>query len=143
MELPRWLSGKESTRPAGDVGSVPEQRIPWQRECHGQRSWWATVRGVTKRVGHDFVIKTTATWSQSSGGGWNWGGWNYRVGKAWVSDSLGDHSQRWGRSLGDGRTPKMLRHGSLSFLQLKSVCNPLPLDCGQVLRFASPQQNNS
>ena len=73
-------------------------------------AWWATVRGVPKRVRHDFAIKTTVTWSQSSGGGWN-----YRVGKAWVSDSLGDHSQRWGRSLGDGRTPKMPRHGSLSF----------------------------
>ena len=29
------------------------------------------------------------------------------------------------------------------FLQLKSLCNPLPLDRGQVLRLASPQQNNS
>ena len=117
-----WLSGRESTGQAGDVGSVPGQRrFPGEgnsyplryfclRNAMDRGAWWATVHRVPKRVRHDFAVKTTTTWSPSRGGGWN-----SRVGKAWVSDSIGGHSQRWGRRLGDGQTPKMPRHGSLFF----------------------------
>ena len=58
--LPWWLSGKESAcqcrRPEFNpwVGKIPCRR-KWQPapellpgEPHGQRTWWATVHGVTK-----------------------------------------------------------------------------------------------
>ena len=45
------------------VGKIPWRRA-WQPtpillpgESHGQRSWWATVHGVTKRVGHNSGTK--------------------------------------------------------------------------------------
>jgi len=148
--LPRWLSDKESTRQAGDVGSVPEhRRFPGEGNgyqlrysCLGNAmdrgAWWATVRGVPKRVGHDFAIKTTGHGARvvGEGGTIEWGrhgfltvlGTTPRGGEgAWVMD-------------GPLRCPAT---DLCPFLQLKSLCNPLPLDRGQVLRLASPQQNNS
>ena len=58
--LLRWLSGKVSSRSAGDVGSVPGvgrspgegNGNPLQCSCLGnsmdREAWWATVHGVTK-----------------------------------------------------------------------------------------------
>ena len=58
--LPRWLSGKESTCQAGDVGSIPGLRRspgegnsnPVQYSCLGspmdKGAWQATVHGVSK-----------------------------------------------------------------------------------------------
>ena len=58
--LPRWLSGKESLRQAGDVGLVPGSGKspgegngnPLQYSCLGnpmdRGAWQTTVRGVTK-----------------------------------------------------------------------------------------------
>ena len=61
--LTQWLSGKESPTNTGDprdAGSIPGLgRSPWSRkwqptpvflpgESHGQRTWPATVHGVTK-----------------------------------------------------------------------------------------------
>ena len=66
--LPWWLSGKESTCQAGDLGSVPE----WRRfsgEGNGnplqyslgnpidRGALWATIHGVSKKAGHDLVTK--------------------------------------------------------------------------------------
>ena len=58
--LPRWLSGKESTCQAGDVGSIPGlgrspgegNGNPVQYSCLGspmdREAWQATVHGVAK-----------------------------------------------------------------------------------------------
>ena len=57
--LPWWLSGKESTCQAGDVGLIPgsgrsrgENGNPLQYPCLGnpmdRGAWWATVHGVTR-----------------------------------------------------------------------------------------------
>ena len=60
MGLPRWLSGKESSCNAGDLGSIPGSgpslgegnRYPLQYFClenpMDRGAWWATVHGVTK-----------------------------------------------------------------------------------------------
>ena len=71
-ELPRWLSGKESScnaRDKRDVGLIPEsERSPGgghgntlQYSCLGNRrdrgAWQATAHGVT-RVRHNLVTKT-------------------------------------------------------------------------------------
>ena len=60
IELPRWLSGKDSAHQCRRCGFAPcVRKIPWRkkwqpilvllpRKSHGQRSWWATVHGVTK-----------------------------------------------------------------------------------------------
>ena len=55
LGLPPWLSGKESTCNAGDVGSIPEwggNGNPLQYSCLGNSmnrgTWWATVHRVTK-----------------------------------------------------------------------------------------------
>ena len=62
--LPWWLSGKELTCQAGDLGSIPRSGIcpagghgnPLQHSFLGnptdRGAWWATVYGVT-RVKHD------------------------------------------------------------------------------------------
>ena len=59
--LPRWLSGKESTCNAGDVGSIPGlgrspgggHDNPLQYSClenpMDRGAWWATVLGIAKR----------------------------------------------------------------------------------------------
>ena len=59
-ELPSWLSSKESSCNAGDVGSIPGlgrspgggNGNPLQYSCLGNPmdtgAWWATVHGVTK-----------------------------------------------------------------------------------------------
>ena len=61
--LSRWLSGKEYTCQAGDMGSIPgSRRFPgvgngntFQYSCLGNPmdsgAWWATVHGVTKESG--------------------------------------------------------------------------------------------
>ena len=58
--FPRWLSGKEFTCNAGDVGSIPGSRKalgegngnPLQFSCLGnpmdRGAWWATVHGVKR-----------------------------------------------------------------------------------------------
>jgi len=58
--LLRWLSGKESTYDAGDVGLISGWGIspgggngkPFQYSCQGnpmgRGAWWATVHGVAK-----------------------------------------------------------------------------------------------
>ena len=59
MGLPRWLSGKESTCSAGDVGLIlgPEdpQRRKWQPtpvflpgKSMDRGAWWAMVYGIAK-----------------------------------------------------------------------------------------------
>ena len=60
--LPQWLSGKELTCKAGDVGSVPGLgRCPGKRNGNplqysylgnpmDRRAWWAIVHGVTKEL---------------------------------------------------------------------------------------------
>ena len=57
---PRWLSTKESTGQAGDVGAIPGpgrlpgegNSIPLQYSCMGNSmergAWWATIHGVTE-----------------------------------------------------------------------------------------------
>ena len=68
--LPRWLSGKESTCQAGDVGWIPGLgRFPWRRKWqptlvfflpwkpHGQRSLAGCSPWGHQRVGHDLVTK--------------------------------------------------------------------------------------
>ena len=65
MELPLWLSGKESTcnaREARDTGSIPRlelspgkgNRNPLQYSClenpTDRGAWWATVHGVAKSL---------------------------------------------------------------------------------------------
>ena len=64
----KWLSSKESTCNAGDIGSTPASGRspgegngnPLQYSCLGnlmdREAWWATVYGC-KRVGHDLAIK--------------------------------------------------------------------------------------
>ena len=66
--FPRWLSDKESTANAGDMGSIPGSGRspgegngnPFQYSClenpMDRGAWQATVHGVT-RVGHDLVTK--------------------------------------------------------------------------------------
>ena len=62
--LPLWLSGKESTCNAGDVGSTAGPgRSPGEGNgnpdlysCQ-EISWWATVDEVV-RVGHDIETKS-------------------------------------------------------------------------------------
>ena len=60
MGLPWWLSGKESTCQAGEVGLIPGlgrstgegNSNPLQYSCLGnpmdREAWWATVHGVTE-----------------------------------------------------------------------------------------------
>ena len=60
--LPWWLSGKESTCDAGDVGSIPGLgRSPWRRKWQltplflsgksmDRRAWQTTVHGVAKEL---------------------------------------------------------------------------------------------
>ena len=60
--LPRWLSGKESTCQAGEVGSIPGpgrspgegNGNPLQYSClgnpMGREAWQATVHGVAKEL---------------------------------------------------------------------------------------------
>ena len=67
-ELPWWLGGKEPTC-QGDTGSIPRLERssgegcgnPLQYSCLGnpmdRGAQWATVHGVTKRVGHDSATK--------------------------------------------------------------------------------------
>ena len=62
LGLPWWLSGKESTRQAGDPSSIPGwERSPWERNGNplqysslenpmDRRAWWATVHGVAKEL---------------------------------------------------------------------------------------------
>ena len=62
MELPWWLSGKESPCNAGDEGSIPGSGRypgegngnPLQYACLGnpmdREAWKATVHGVTKET---------------------------------------------------------------------------------------------
>ena len=62
VDLPWWLSGKESTCQVGDVGSIPgpgsspgeENGNPLQYSCLGnptdRGAWQATVHGVTKKL---------------------------------------------------------------------------------------------
>ena len=68
-ELPRWLSGKESTCQAGDTRSIPGSgRFPWRRKwqptpiflpgkSHGQRSLGGYSPQGPKRVRHDLTTK--------------------------------------------------------------------------------------
>ena len=75
LDLPRWLSGKEPTCNAGDVGSIPElRRLPWRRKwwpnpvflpgkLYGERSLVGYISWGCKRVGYDLVSKPTATWN--------------------------------------------------------------------------------
>ena len=63
-----WLSGKESTCNAGDMGLIPgpercpgeENDNPLQYSCLGnpmdRGAWWASVHGVL-RVRHDLVTE--------------------------------------------------------------------------------------
>ena len=71
-ELHWWLSGKESTCKAEDVGSIPGSgRSPEERNsnplhysCLGNPvDWWATVHGVmdSRGVRHDLVTKQQET----------------------------------------------------------------------------------
>ena len=71
LGLPRWLSGKESTCHAGDMGSIWVRKIPWRKKwqsaleflpgkSHGQRSL-ACYSPQSRRVGHDLAIKLTLT----------------------------------------------------------------------------------
>ena len=65
---PRWLSGKEPTCNAGDLGSIPGlgrspgegNGNPLQYPClenpMDRETWWATVQGVA-RIRHDLVAK--------------------------------------------------------------------------------------
>ena len=59
--LPKWLSGKESTCNAGDMGLIPVQHDPLEKEMATHSStlsclensmdgeaWWATVHGIAK-----------------------------------------------------------------------------------------------
>ena len=60
VRLPRWLSGKESTFNAADMGSIPGSgRYPGVRNANplqysclenpmDREAWWATVYGVTE-----------------------------------------------------------------------------------------------
>ena len=60
ISFPGGSDGKESACSSGDLGSIPgSERFPGgghgnplQYSClenpHGERSWWATVHGVTK-----------------------------------------------------------------------------------------------
>ena len=59
MGVPWWLSGKESTCNAGDVGLIPGSGRCLEKEMATHSSscprnpmnigaWWATVHGVTK-----------------------------------------------------------------------------------------------
>ena len=64
MGLPLWLSGKESTCNAGDVGSITGPgRFPGEGNANPdlyscqEISWWATVHEVS-RVGHDLETKS-------------------------------------------------------------------------------------
>jgi len=60
VDFPRWLSGKETTCQAGDVGSILGQKDPLEKEMAtqvflpgkslGQRSLVATVHGITKKI---------------------------------------------------------------------------------------------
>ena len=64
--LPWWLSGKESTCNAGDLGLIPESgrslgegnSYPLQYSCLenpiDRGAWWATIHGVTKKT-HTFL----------------------------------------------------------------------------------------
>ena len=68
LELPRWLSGKESTFNAGDLGSIPGlgrspregNGNPLQNPClenpMDRGAWQTTVHRVT-RVRHDLETK--------------------------------------------------------------------------------------
>ena len=73
LGLPHWLSGKESTCHAGDMGSIWVRKIPWRKKwqspleflpgkSHGQRSL-AGYSPQGRRVGHDLTIKLTLTHS--------------------------------------------------------------------------------
>ncbi|CAM9784256.1 unnamed protein product [Rangifer tarandus platyrhynchus] len=66
--LPRWPGGKESTCPAGDLGSSWVRKIPWRRKwqpttvflpgkSHGQRKLTGYSPWGHKRVGHDLGTK--------------------------------------------------------------------------------------
>ena len=69
MGSPRWFSGKESTCNPEDAGLIPESgrcsgegnSNPLQYSClrnpMDRGAWEVTVRGVTKRVGHDLETK--------------------------------------------------------------------------------------
>ena len=70
MGLPQWLSSKESTCNAGDMGSIPlsgrspgEGNVdPLQYSCLRnpmvRGAWWATVCGVSKEsIGHNLATK--------------------------------------------------------------------------------------
>ena len=68
LVLPWWLSGKEATCNAGNLGVIPELRRapgegngnPLQYSCLGnpmeRGAKWTTVHGVT-RVGHNLVTR--------------------------------------------------------------------------------------
>ena len=68
MVFPRWLSGKESSCQAGDIGSIPRSGRypgegngnPLQYSCLGNPmdrvAWWATVLGL-QRVRHYLTTK--------------------------------------------------------------------------------------
>ena len=52
LGFPPWLSGKESTGDAGDLGLVPGHGNPLQYPClenpMDREDWWATVHRVAK-----------------------------------------------------------------------------------------------
>ena len=68
MVFPRWLSGKESSCQAGDIGSIPRSGRypgegngnPLQYSCLGNPmdrvAWWAIVLGL-QRVRHYLTTK--------------------------------------------------------------------------------------
>ena len=68
MELPNWLSGKESACNVGDMGLIPGlgrspgegNGNPLQYSClenpMDRGAWWVIVYGVA-RVGHDLATK--------------------------------------------------------------------------------------
>ena len=70
-QLVKNLPAMQETRFDFWVWKIPWRR-KWQptlvflpRKCHGQRSWWATVHGVS-RVGHDLVSAAAAAKSLQS-----------------------------------------------------------------------------
>ena len=73
MELPHWLSGKESACNAGDTGLIPGpgrctgggNSDPLQHSSLGKPmdrgTWWATVHGL-QRVGHNLPTEQQQTY---------------------------------------------------------------------------------
>ena len=56
LGLPWWLSGKEFTCNAGNVGPLEKEMATHASMLAGEIPWWAAVHGVT-RARHDWLAK--------------------------------------------------------------------------------------